>query len=189
MIMEDQINAFLKHRCRHRNVRFWGQEYRIKPYLISSIDGDGLQIVYVEPITTRPNYYVLRIDSSHDISSDEFDYDNLLLTMIEEECDNAANYHHEWRRGKYVGKRFDWHKGDVPEWQETEFPMLNWDGGMWGVISNFKDATTEIVMARNIKEAKRIAYSSHGEKAHYVAPYRYASKGNNFYEFLIEQPG
>jgi hypothetical protein len=42
---------------------------------------------------------------------------------------------------------------------------------------------TVIIMASSIKEAKQIAVTNYGETAVYIKPYRYASKGNNFYEF------
>lgn len=42
-----------------------------------------------------------------------------------------------------------------------------------------------IIMASNKKEAKERAYNEYRDRAEYVAPYRYASKGNNFYEFEV----
>lgn len=38
-------------------------------------------------------------------------------------------------------------------------------------------------MASTKKEAKVLAHKEYGNKATYVKPYHYASKGNNFYEF------
>ena len=45
-----------------------------------------------------------------------------------------------------------------------------------------------IIMAANKKEAKSIALSEYGEKAEFIKPYRYASRGNNFYEFRVLYP-
>jgi hypothetical protein len=42
---------------------------------------------------------------------------------------------------------------------------------------------TIIIMASNIKEAKQIALEGYGTQCQYVKPYKYSSKGNNFYEF------
>ena len=42
---------------------------------------------------------------------------------------------------------------------------------------------TLIMMASTKQEAKVIADKQYGNKATYVKPYRYVSKGNNFYEF------
>ena len=45
---------------------------------------------------------------------------------------------------------------------------------------------TTIIMASSKKEAKEIAFNQYRYRAEYVKPYRYASKGNNFYEFKVE---
>lgn len=42
-------------------------------------------------------------------------------------------------------------------------------------------------MASTKKEAKQIAEKGYGSQIEYVKPYRYASKGNNFYEFLLHE--
>ncbi len=45
--------------------------------------------------------------------------------------------------------------------------------------TNLIETKTYIFMASSIKEAKQIA----GPDYIYVKPYKYASKGNNFYQF------
>lgn len=45
---------------------------------------------------------------------------------------------------------------------------------------------TVIMMASNKKEAKELAKKQYGTKATYIKPYKYASKGNNFYEFKVK---
>lgn len=42
-----------------------------------------------------------------------------------------------------------------------------------------------IIFASNKKEAKLIALMNYGADCKYVKPYRYSSKGNNFYEFNL----
>ena len=44
---------------------------------------------------------------------------------------------------------------------------------------------TVIMLASNKKEAKQRAFMQYGNTAIYIKPYRYASKGNNFYEFKV----
>lgn len=51
-----------------KNVEFWGKVHEITPVQIDKKFGDGKQCVYLAPINTRPNYYVIYIDSSIDIS-------------------------------------------------------------------------------------------------------------------------
>ena len=47
--------------------------------------------------------------------------------------------------------------------------------------------STVIIMAANVKEAKQISLDNYGANCQYIKPYRYASKGNNFYEFQRPQ--
>lgn len=52
--------------------RFWGRNYIITPRLVEWVHGDGLQVIYFQPLNTRPNYYVARIDSKVSLdNSDE----------------------------------------------------------------------------------------------------------------------
>lgn len=41
----------------------WGSETRITPRLVERLFGDGRLLAFIEPTFTRPNYYVVRIDS------------------------------------------------------------------------------------------------------------------------------
>jgi hypothetical protein len=45
-----------------RWVRHWGSLSLITPALVDEIFGDGDQLIYIQPLSTRPNYYVLRVD-------------------------------------------------------------------------------------------------------------------------------
>lgn len=47
---------------RHR-ATLWGQGYLIKPVLVSEVFGDGGQVIGFEPMDSRPDYYVVRVDS------------------------------------------------------------------------------------------------------------------------------
>jgi len=46
-----------------REVEFWGRKHTIKPALVARVFGDGGQLIAFAPLDTRPNYYVVRIDS------------------------------------------------------------------------------------------------------------------------------
>lgn len=136
------LSEFLERETKPQNVRFWGSDYTVTPALVTEVHGDGSQIVYLEPLFTRPNYYILRIDSSIDLRDDESlseaDKQNygavyeLLLQMIEEEYDSLDRYD-EGEDGLY----FDPYDDEVEPF-EYEFPMLNWGGGSWGQMANFK---------------------------------------------------
>ena len=59
-------------------VRWWGSEYQITPRLVHAVFGDGKKLVGIAPLNTRPNYYVVRVDSSCDLSDyGDFVDDNL----------------------------------------------------------------------------------------------------------------
>lgn len=76
-----------------RTATLWGNDYTITPALVSRIDGDGLRLLTVTPTNTRPNYYLVRVDSECDI--DEIVVE--VLDWIEDEfnpgceCDDATD--------------------------------------------------------------------------------------------------
>lgn len=47
-----------------RTVHFWGYDYEVTPALVGEVFGDGRQLIYFTPLATRPNWYVVRVDSS-----------------------------------------------------------------------------------------------------------------------------
>lgn len=49
---------------RRHKVTFWGVDYFVTPLLVNDVFGDGQALLWIEPLNTRPNYYVVRIDSS-----------------------------------------------------------------------------------------------------------------------------
>lgn len=61
----DTVRALLQS----ERVTFWGKEYDVTPELVPEIFGDGAQVIGLEPLNTRPNYYVVRVDSSWSTSN------------------------------------------------------------------------------------------------------------------------
>lgn len=45
-------------------VSFWGIEALVTPVLVETVFGDGQHLVGVEPLATRPAYYLVRIEST-----------------------------------------------------------------------------------------------------------------------------
>lgn len=43
---------------------FWGARRKVKPVLINRVLGDGNKFLSFTPINTRPQYYLIRVDSS-----------------------------------------------------------------------------------------------------------------------------
>ena len=44
-------------------VRWWGEKCTCAPKLVEEALGDGSVVVGIQPLNTRPHYYVLRVDS------------------------------------------------------------------------------------------------------------------------------
>ncbi len=106
-----------------RTPSLWGVEHtEFSPYLCKTILGDGLQLVYLGTMNNRPYYWLIRIDSKTDISSDNFDFE-YILQPIEEEC------------GKCEGDGCETCKENG---QYCQYPHnISWGGGHWGTIVNF----------------------------------------------------
>lgn len=68
LIIGKRLQAELE---RKRRVRFWGRNYLISPCYVPTILGDGMKLLAVQPLNTRPRYYLIRIDSSWDESNYE----------------------------------------------------------------------------------------------------------------------
>lgn len=134
---EEEIETIMKYYGRERETKMWGQKHTIKPEIIENIQGDGMQAVYLTPLDTRPNYYVLRIDSSIDIDSEELvvcggeeiDLCEMLLRMIEEEHDNIDDYKEVDINGETM---YQYQNEEPKTWDEVYFPVLHWSGGSWG---------------------------------------------------------
>jgi len=141
------LTEFLEQETKPQEVYFWGGDYVVTPALVSEIHGDGLQIVWLSSLFTRPNYYLLRIDSSIDLNDDEslpeadkMSYETvqeLLLQMVEDEF-GALDRYEQGENYLY----FDPDNDEVEPF-EYEFPMLNWGGGSWGMMANFKTGATK----------------------------------------------
>jgi hypothetical protein len=58
-----------QHIEQEQEVIFWGQGYRITRLLINAVLGDGKKLAGIQPLNTRPNYYVIRVDSGWDLSN------------------------------------------------------------------------------------------------------------------------
>jgi hypothetical protein len=147
--IENDILKFIEYETREREVSFWGSVHTIKPQLIKEIEGDGLQVVWLQSINHRPNYYVLRIDSSHDVDSDDFD-EEILLQMVELEFLNVDDFEEIEINGKEIYVHVNYLDFDgclnvpvedalIKEEEDLCFPVFSWGGGSWGTYGNFKD--------------------------------------------------
>mgnify|MGYP006973006014 FL=1 len=112
-----------------RTPSLWGQKYpEYSPYLCKNVIGDGLQLVYLGTINNRPYHWLILIDSKTDVSSDDFDFEDI-LQPIEEECGSCEG--------------IDECESCQENGEECEYPNnISWGGGHWGMIVNF--GTSEV---------------------------------------------
>jgi|SRR5581483_287790 len=71
-----------------RTVRFWGGDYTITPVVCEECHGDGKLLLQFQPLNTRPNYYIIRVDSAFFSDPDDPDgyekIDEVIDLLIEE---------------------------------------------------------------------------------------------------------
>jgi hypothetical protein len=51
--------------------RFWGQKRLARAVFIETALGDGNKLIALSPLSSRPNYYLIRVDSSWSIDNDD----------------------------------------------------------------------------------------------------------------------
>lgn len=66
---QPQIDPLQAHFERRRATTFWGRKYFVTPRLVEKVFGDGKQLIGFEPLNSRPNFYVVLVDSSWNISN------------------------------------------------------------------------------------------------------------------------
>jgi hypothetical protein len=97
--MTQRTRKALREELRRHKTRFWGRNYVITPRLVEWIHGDGLQVIYLMPLNTRPNYYVCQIDSKVSLyNSDESSFADLVLDDLCEKIEEEFGpTEYEWQ--------------------------------------------------------------------------------------------
>lgn len=139
------LDEWISIEIRKRKVSFWGADYEIEPVICSKIQGDGLQLVYVQSMDQRPNYWLLRIDSKANVEDDDFDIE-ILLEPLEEEfgsepenyCYNEQEFINAKKHNKHPGHDYAQDYDSYEEYEKAfDFPCVWWQGGFYGSIVNF----------------------------------------------------
>jgi hypothetical protein len=128
-----------KHTKTHK-VHFWGSDYTVTPAVVEAHHGDGKLLMWFAPLNTRPNYYLVRVDSRF-FKCDEDDVyykiESVVIEMIEEEFSEKE------REREYLADDLR-AQGIEPDHTNTDlagnedrlgWPVLSLDSGYsWGVV-------------------------------------------------------
>ena len=127
------ISVAVRRELRRHKTRFWGKNYIITPRLVDWIQGDGLQVIYFMPLNTRPNYYVVRIDSRIALS-DEGSFRYLVLDDLYDAIEEQfGRSYEEWE-----------HENGRTYHRHNYWPALSKDSGScWGWLAGKRAVETE----------------------------------------------
>ena len=129
--MKDKIIEYLTIQ---QTKKFWGECLTGSDCLIEEVHGDGKQLVYLETMDSRPFHYIIRVDSSLDLTKEDHEilpenYDchfgEMLIKMIVEEHDDIDRYQ-EIESGIYTSEQ---DKKDGIKPFKYKFPMFSLGGG------------------------------------------------------------
>jgi len=94
------------------SITFWGEEYTITPRLIAEVFGDGDTLIGITPLATRPNYFLVRVDSGdgfnvRDILDDVIASAEEEYGFFREDCEEDQFFPVvDWGIGVSWGERF-----------------------------------------------------------------------------------
>lgn len=97
-ITESELEK-LKPLCQRHKTSLWGKESMTTPTIVHTVFGDGGSMVTLEPMDSRPDYYVFLADSSFTCFGDVLDFmrdhQELVLQAIEEEYGNVDDQEYD----------------------------------------------------------------------------------------------
>ena len=126
LINETKFAELIKSETTPRTVRHWGDTYNLEPVICTDKIGDGKQLLVLSSINQRPQVWYVLIDSSTDVESDDFNYDEVLL-HIEDEFGRFDQEGDTDDDGKVIT--------DAELEEANVYPRLNWEGGMWDSVA------------------------------------------------------
>jgi hypothetical protein len=135
--------------CRCHKTHFWGSDYLVTPRLVDWIHGDGLQVIGLWALNTRPNYYIARIDSKVSLDNDPLGpsfCNDVLDVLCDEIEDQYGRSYEEWEADN--GRTYKRH---------NPFPAASFDSGTcWDRIATLRepDRRTESCVRQDIAHSK-----------------------------------
>lgn len=142
------IDEWIKEEQTPRTISLWGSvaQTDFVPELCSTIDGDGKQLIYFGTINQRPYYWLMRIDSKHDIEDSDFDIEGIVINALEEEY-GSGEWMGEDEFEDLKSKNDEEVEGykNHEEWldENYRYPRLSIDGYHWGLIANTVTGETQ----------------------------------------------
>ncbi|MES2287520.1 MAG: hypothetical protein V4547_17630 [Bacteroidota bacterium] len=137
------MGQWIAKETKKRKTSWWGEPCFITPVIHPEIFGDGLQLAYLGTIDQRPNYWLIRIDSSINLEADDFDYESNLLQPLEDYFGrfpepgyiDAAEFKKLKKNDSMAVQDYENYKDYS---MACKYPALYWGGGHWGSVVNFK---------------------------------------------------
>ncbi len=121
-----------KHFGRRRVVNFWGRDHVVTPAVARDHLGDGKTLLYFTPLATRPNWYLIRVDSTWGRWADGTDSHDHIEDVIDALTNCFSEF--ELERENLLAEGVTDEAIERDHWGELWFPVLHLDVGYcWGV--------------------------------------------------------
>ena len=123
---DEEEAAWTEAYCLPRKKSLWGEESMVSPVLVTTIFGDGLKPMWLEPLATRPEYYVIAGSSAWDLDNGWKEIEEDILQTIECEHGRSDDEREEDESADDHATRTDW-------------PALDTSCGYsWGELDDFR---------------------------------------------------
>lgn len=108
---------------------FWGQPCTARPYLVERVFGDGKELLWLEYMDDRPDFYVIRIPTGTHAGrkGDDCDFQDNLLPEIESTIEEEAS----WRMSDAAVMEYSL-EGYVSRHRHWPIPPHMPSGSAWG---------------------------------------------------------
>jgi len=129
---ESEITTWSEAYCQPRQVELWGAKSEVSPVLVSTVFGDGMKPMWLEPLATRPDYYIIAGSSTWDLNKELREIMEEILQTIE--CEY----------GRYDDEQ-EQDESTEEHQTRTEWPALDTSCGYsWGELDDFRNITTDL---------------------------------------------
>lgn len=183
----DMLKAVRREIRPYKN-SLWGTSYVDADKLTPYMEGNGLQLVRVVTLSSRPFGYLVRIDSSHNVNADDFDME-IMLQNIEEYYGCGDDYEEMEIDGKsvYVYNDDIDKDGNILEdaYIREDMPFY-WDGGSWNTQALTKiDHTKTLyrILSELQKTISEDFYSTYG-LCHFINEYSPTGTAEEIYRLI-----